>query len=160
MSARPITADCTLRPGRAADLDRVMAIMASAFEPGFGEGWSKSQCEGILPLDGVELTLAEDAEHGVAGFALQRWVADESELLLLAVTKAAQGRGLGAMLLGDFVDSARRRGLRRVHLEVRDGNPAIAMYRGTGFAVVGRRRDYYHGHDGSQHDALTMALEL
>jgi ribosomal-protein-alanine N-acetyltransferase len=43
---------------------------------------------------------------------------------------------------------------------VRDGNPAIHMYRHAGFSPIGRRRNYYRGLDGSQFDALTFALEL
>ena len=49
---------------------------------------------------------------------------------------------------------------RPVHLEVRDGNPAVAMYRAAGFAPVGRRRNYYQGSDGRRHDALTFARDL
>jgi ribosomal-protein-alanine N-acetyltransferase len=47
-----------------------------------------------------------------------------------------------------------------VHLEVRDGNPAVARYQALGFKAEGRRSKYYSGEDGSQHDALTMAREL
>jgi ribosomal protein S18 acetylase RimI-like enzyme len=51
-------------------------------------------------------------------------------------------------------------GARQVHLEVRDGNPAIAMYRTAGFKPVGRRRKYYHGEDGRDFDALTFAKAI
>ena len=110
-------------------------------------------------MAGVELTLATDNE-AVVGFSLVRSVADESELLLLAVMPTHQRRGVGARLLEEFVQSARGQGVRRVHLEVRDGNPAIEMYRLAGFDAVGRRRNYYRGSDGRQFDALTFAREL
>ena len=42
-------------------------------------------------------------------------------------------------------------------LEVRDGNPAVRLYKRTGFSEVGRRRDYYSGCDGQLFDALTLA---
>ena len=48
----------------------------------------------------------------------------------------------------------------RAHLEVRDGNPAISMYRNAGFSAVGRRRNYYRSRDGQQFDAITFALNL
>jgi len=63
-------------------------------------------------------------------------------------------------LLNDFIDRARVGGASRVHLEVRDGNPAIGMYRSAGFSPIGRRRNYYHAQDGQQFDALTFALDL
>ena len=149
-----------LSPGESADLDAVMEVMASAFDPRFGEGWTRSQCAGILPLSGVMLMLAHDELGAVHGFSLLRTVADEAELLLLAVAPSARRRGVGAALLDHFIDHGRAAGLRRLHLEVRDGNPAVAMYQAFGFKAEGRRAKYYSGQDGSQHDALTMAREL
>jgi ribosomal-protein-alanine N-acetyltransferase len=149
-----------LAPGESADLDAVMDVMASAFDPCFGEGWTRSQCAGILPLSGVILMLAEDEVGDICGFSLLRTVADEAELLLLAVVPSSQRRGIGGSLLDHFIAHGRRNGVRRVHLEVRDGNPAVAMYQAFGFKAEGRRRKYYSGDDGSQHDALTMAREL
>lgn len=150
----------SLVAGESADLDAVMDVMTSAFDPGFGEGWTRSQCAGILPLSGVVLMLARDSEGQVQGFSLLRTVSDEAELLLLAVSANAQRRGIGALLLNHFIDHGRRQGVRRLHLEVRDGNPAVAMYQAFGFNAEGRRRKYYTGQDGSQHDAVTMAREI
>lgn len=149
-----------LTHGASADLDAVMDVMASAFDPGFGEGWTRSQCAGILPLSGVVLMLARDEQGAVHGFSLLRTVADEAELLLLAVTPRTQRRGVGAALLKHFIEHGRTRGVRRLHLEVRDGNSAVAMYQAFGFKAEGRRPKYYSGRDGSQHDAVTMAREL
>ena len=80
------------RPGRSRsaiapvdDIDAVMAIMATAFEPTYGEAWTRSQCAGILPMAGVSLRLAEEGDGEVAGFRLAPAVADEAELLLIAV---------------------------------------------------------------------------
>ena len=149
-----------LAPGESADLDAVMDVMTSAFDPGFGEGWTRSQCAGILPLSGVLLMLARDEQGKVQGFSLLRTVADEAELLLLAVAPKARRRGVGGSLLDHFIAHGREKGVRRLHLEVRDGNPAVAMYRAFGFNTEGRRPKYYSGQDGSQHDALTMARQL
>jgi len=96
----------------------------------------------------------------VIGFSLTRTVADECELLLIAVLPGEQRRGVGTLLLDDFLDRARASGGSRVHLEVRDGNPAIGMYRSAGFLSVGRRRNYYHATSGKRYDAITLAYEL
>ena len=137
-----------------------MATATARFSETIGEGWTRSQCAGILPLSGVVLRLARDEQGAVRGFSLLRTVADEAELLLLAVAPAARGRGVGGALLDDFIEHGRRQGARRLHLEVRDGNPAVAMYQAFGFRAEGRRPKYYSGQDGSQHDALTMARQL
>lgn len=145
-----------LREGGLADLADVMAVMDESFEPCFGEAWTAAQCAGLMPMPGVWLTLArEDTE--TVGFALSRVVADEAELLLLAVRRGAQGRGVGKALLGRFETLARRRGARRLHLEVRDGNHAVKLYEASGFGLAGRRPHYYNGPDGRNYDALTFA---
>ena len=145
-----------LSPGNHADLHDVMAVMDDSFDPRFGEAWTLGQCAGLLPLPGVWLTLAR-TDEAVLGFALARLVADEAELLLLAVKFAGQRRGVGRILLEDFEDEAVSRGAARLHLEVREGNNALSLYEQAGFELVGRRRDYYSGQNGDRYDALTLA---
>lgn len=137
-------------------LDAVMRVMEDSFDPAFGEAWTGPQCAGLLPMPGVWLSLAMDGDE-VVGFALARVVAGEAELLLLAVKRSAQRRGIGQSLLDRFTDIAKSRGAHRLHLEVREGNRAITLYRRAGFSEVGRRRNYYNGRDGEVYDALTLA---
>lgn len=145
-----------LSPGDHADLRDVMAVMDDSFDPRFGEAWTMAQCAGLLPLPGVWLTLAR-RDGDVLGFALARLVADEAELLLLAVKTAGQRRGVGRILIEHFEDEATARGASRLHLEVREGNHALSLYERAGFSLVGRRRDYYSGQKGDRYDALTLA---
>lgn len=153
--------DIRIETGSSHDLDDIMSVMDSAFGDRFGEAWTRSQLAGILPMGGVCLMLArEPADSKTVGFALFRTVADESELLLLAVLPSHHRRGVGRRLLDDFLERARNEGVERVHLEVRDGNPAIAMYRAAGFSPVGRRRNYYHAANGRRFDAITLAHQL
>jgi ribosomal-protein-alanine N-acetyltransferase len=147
--------------GSSEDLDSVMAVMDSAFGSRFGEAWTRSQLAGILPMSGVCLMLAkEPASAEVIGFSLFRSVADESELLLLAIHPRLHRRGVGRRLLEEFLERARKDEIARAHLEVREGNPAISMYRAAGFSPVGRRRNYYHAPDGKRFDAITLAHQL
>jgi ribosomal-protein-alanine N-acetyltransferase len=139
------------------DLDAVMAVMRDSFDPSFGEAWTAPQCAGLLPLPGVWLSLARESGGQPLGFALSRVVAGEAELLLLAVRRESQRRGVGSKLLAAFVAEAARRGAEHLHLEVRDGNHAVALYTRAGFREVGRRKNYYHGRDGQLYDALTLA---
>jgi ribosomal-protein-alanine N-acetyltransferase len=145
-----------MEEGGLLDLDAVMNVMGDSFDPAFGEAWTGPQCAGLLPLPGVWLTLAR---HGgkIAGFALGRVVAGEAELLLLAVRRESQGRGIGRKLLDRFQEVASRKGAEHLHLEVRDGNHAVGLYTAGGFHEVGRRKNYYQGRDGQLYDALTLA---
>lgn len=148
-------ADVTVAEGGLLDLDDVMAVMGDSFDAAFGEAWTAAQCAGLMPLPGVWLSLAR-AEGRTIGFALGRVAAGEAELLLLAVKRGEQGKGIGQILLDRFALVATTRGAARLHLEVRDGNPALHLYRRAGFSQVGRRPNYYTGRDGQIYDALTL----
>jgi ribosomal-protein-alanine N-acetyltransferase len=148
-----------LSEGGFADLDGVMRVMDDSFDPVFGEAWTAPQCAGLLPMSGVWLTLASD-EKEVAGFALGRVVAREAELLLLAVRRTSQRRGVGKLLLDRFEALALSKGAQHLHLEVRHGNHAISLYARNGYREVGRRRQYYRGRDGQLFDALTLAKDV
>ena len=160
MSSAPKPAPILLAPALASDLDHVMAIMGRAFPPDFGEAWTRSQCAGIMTMSGVVLMLAGTGAKAASGFSLLRTVADEAELLLIAVDPVERRCGVGRALLHHFIDHSKGVGATRLHLEVRDGNSAIAMYHDAKFEVAGRRRNYYRGLDGSHYDALTMVHQV
>ena len=148
-----------LRAGSARDIDLVESLMAQAFDPRFGEAWTRSQCMGVLAMPGVRLLLAH-LDDEPAGFALTRTVVDEAELLLLATVPAQRRRGVGATLLRALLAEAVAEGLVRMHLEVRAGNEAVRLYTAGGFAKVGERRGYYRGRNGQLFDAHTYSRPL
>jgi len=160
MATPAFTDDVRIEAGSSGDIDAVMSVMDAAFGKTFGEAWTRSQLSGILPMTGVSMMLAWDRDDDAVGFSLVRVVADEAELLLIAVLPSHHRRGIGRRLLDHFMRQANDEGVRRVHLEVRDGNPAVAMYRAAGFSAVGRRRSYYQAPDGKRFDAITLAREL
>ena len=147
------------------DLDRIMAVMEAAFDPAFGEAWTRAQVSDALIMPNTHYLLAgpdgndpsEDAP--AAGFALSRGAADEEELLLIAVHPDHRRRGLGATLLERFIGAAQARGATRLFLEMREGNTAEALYLRHGFASVGRRRHYYRRGNGPPLDAITFSRQ-
>jgi [ribosomal protein S18]-alanine N-acetyltransferase len=147
------------RDGGAADIAGVVAVMSAAFDSGYGEAWNQAQCLGILSLPDTWLILAEGDGGEPVGFALSRMVVDDAELLLLAVTPAAQRQGIASALIDRAATVARAKAAERLLLEVRDGNAAIDLYRRAGFAPIGRRAAYYRGPCGIA-DALTLARSL
>lgn len=148
------------------DLDRIMAVMEAAFDPQYGEAWTRRQVEDALLLPGTTYLLAarggcqvRDGEPA-SGFALVRAIAGEEELLLLAVVPEARGCGTGRGLLERFLAQAAERGSERLFLEMREGNPAASLYRAAGFEEVGRRRHYYRRGTGPARDAITYARRV
>ncbi|MEM7471836.1 MAG: GNAT family N-acetyltransferase [Pseudomonadota bacterium] len=90
------------------------------------------------------------------GFLIGRVVADEAELLTLAVAPEARRKGIGAQLTDGFIAEAAQQGARHLVLEVAAENAgAIALYRSRGFDQTGLRKGYYGGKD-----ALIMARTL
>jgi [ribosomal protein S18]-alanine N-acetyltransferase len=153
--------DVRIANGSSRDIDAVMAVMDRAFGDHFGEAWTRSQLTGILPMAGVSLIIAQEMpDEKIVGFSLFRTLGEESELLLIAVLPSHHRRGVGRRLLTDFLERARKDHVSRVHLEVREGNPAVTMYRALGFSAVGRRRNYYHAPDGRRFDAVTLTYNL
>ena len=149
----------TIADGGLEDIDNVMSVMIDSFDPCYGEAWTAPQCAGLLPMPGVWLTLARAGDE-VVGFAMGRVVVREAELLLLAVKRKDRNAGVGKLLLDAFMERATDRGAERLHLEVREGNHAVTLYRRAGFTEVGRRRNYYSGRDGQIYDALTLARSV
>lgn len=148
-------------------IDAIMRIMGCAFERQYGEAWNRSQVSNALILGTCRYGLiAQDGKIGdqrgrtTAGFFLARQALDEEELLLFAIDPACRRRGLGGQLLDHFCASAKRNGVRRIFLEMRDGNPAARLYESRNFHRVGKRPAYYHGLDGTRHDALTFQRTL
>jgi ribosomal-protein-alanine N-acetyltransferase len=148
------------------DIDRIMAIMAAAFEPEFGEAWTRRQVEDALLLGNCHYALTDarglpPPPGGEAvGFSLSRHSLDEEELLLFAVAPGHRRKGLGQRMLGDLAGAARERGARRLLLEMRRGNPAESLYRGFGFHPIGERPNYYRMASGDRIDAITFALAI
>ncbi|MCC6827102.1 MAG: GNAT family N-acetyltransferase [Novosphingobium sp.] len=148
------------------DIDRLMAVMAAAFDPAYGEAWTRRQVEDALVIGNchyilVDATGAAPApDTPAAGFSLSRTGFEEEELLLFAVAPQYRGRGLGKTMLAMLAADARGRGARRLLLEMRRGNGAEALYRQFGFTPIGLRPNYYRMHDGSRVDAITFAATI
>lgn len=148
------------------DLDKLMRVMGCAFDPAWGEAWTRRQVADSLALPHTHYDLvgaagAQPGEEGdAAGFTLVRAAPGEEELLLIGVDPAYRRRGLGSILLERLFAAAKDRGAERVFLEMRSNNPAISLYQAHGFTPIGRRRDYYRLLDGSRIDAITFGKHL
>lgn len=117
--------------------------------------WTVPTMKGFLSAPGAVFV------HDRVGFALGRVIADEGELLTIAVDPDAQGRGSGRTSLRRFIDACRKQGALRIFLEVAAENAAaLGLYTSTGFVETGRRRAYYRHPNGQTEDAVLMTLDL
>lgn len=151
-------------------IDRIMAVMEAAFDPAYGEAWNRRQVADALSMpsthalvvDGDGLLIpADDASGRMAGgFVLSRHVLDEEELLLIAVAPGCRRRGVGSILISHLFSAARKRGINRIYLEMRRGNPALFLYRKLGFEPIGERPNYYRMANGERIDAITFGRSI
>lgn len=148
-----------LRPGDVRDAAAAERVMAAAFDPQWGEAWTRAQLLGVMAMPGVHLLIAEAAGEPV-GFALTRTVMDEAELLLLGVAPDHRRHGIASALIRAVMADCAGTGVTVLHLEVRSNNPAVRFYTAHGFAKCGERRNYYRGRDGQLYDAHTYQCSI
>jgi ribosomal-protein-alanine N-acetyltransferase len=130
---------------------RLADVHAGAFDT----PWDAAAFAALLDQAGV--FVVEDAD----GFILMRAVADEAEILTLAVRPGARRRGVGGRLVAQGAAAAAARGAVQLFLEVADDNAAArALYARAGFVEAGRRPGYYTRADGTRWDALLLTLNL
>ncbi|WP_339872450.1 GNAT family N-acetyltransferase [uncultured Brevundimonas sp.] len=129
--------------------------LAALHGTGFDRGWTAATFADLLTQPGVTAITGPD------GFVLIRVVADEAEILTLAVRPAARGRGQGGRLIREAASTAAAAGAGRLFLEVAEDNVAArALYRRVGFEAVGRRPRYYSRAGAPPVDALLLSLNL
>ena len=147
----PLQTEVRLRRFVESDLPQVLVIeQASFLLPWKGEFFLKE-----LSLSHGWLWVAEK-EGTIVGYVCGWFVADEGEILKVAVHPSYRRCGVGKFLVEKAIGIAGHHGIRTLHLEVRVSNAkAIALYKLYSFREVGRRRRYYENGE----DALLMAWE-
>ncbi|WP_128000134.1 ribosomal protein S18-alanine N-acetyltransferase [Piscinibacter defluvii] len=137
-------------------LDAVMTVETAAYE----FPWSRGNF-----IDSIAAGYAAQVLYGAGGELLGYFVAmggvDEMHLLNITTAPPHQHCGHARFMLDALVALCRRRGARRLWLEVRRSNlRAQSIYRRRGFAEVGARRGYYPAPQGQREDALVMSLDI
>ncbi len=102
----------------------------------------------LVAIEGVELM-------GYCGL----WqVLDEGQINNVAVKKEARNKGIGALMLRELIERAKKSETKAFTLEVRVSNQsAIKLYTNQGFKSVGVRKDFY---DTPKEDAMIMWLYI
>ncbi len=96
----------------------------------------------------------EGALPGYGGFSV---VADEAEIITVAVSPASRRCGIGRALTEQMLHDAEVLGAASMYLEVRASNSAArALYTALGFEEIGVRRGYYRA---PREDAILMRRE-
>jgi ribosomal-protein-alanine N-acetyltransferase len=139
-----------------ADSQAIATLHASCFE----EPWSAFAVRDLLDSFGV-FAFATRVEDTLTGFVIWRAVAEDSEILSLAVHMHFRRRGLGTRLLGASLVGARSHGATQVFIEVdAQDQGAKRFYETAAFNLIGRRRGYYPHRNRGNSDALVLTRRL
>ena len=123
----------------------------------FSAPWSENSVASELknPLSLWLVALEGDT---VAGYVGSQSVLGESDMMNIAVHPDFRRQGLAEKLVEALTEALKQKGNHCLTLEVRASNaPAIALYDKTGFAEIGRRKNYYRS---PKEDALILRKEL
>lgn len=140
-----------IRPMEHSDLESVLKIEGQAFNKQSGEDFinciNRSEVYGYF-------VLVENGE--VVGYYGISSIADDGELLSIAISSERRGRGYASMLMRSSILQAGLKGSKKIFLEVNENNIiAQNLYKKFGFKAISRREKYY-GKDS----AIVMQLDL
>ncbi len=123
----------------------------------FAIPWSRDMFLEELANDMAVYFVAQ-TDGEVVGYAGMWHVCGEGHITNIAVSPSHRRSGIGRLLLGRLIDSARIQDMHVMFLEVRASNAAaIALYENHGFIRAGLRKGYYA--DNGE-DAVLMSLPL
>ena len=139
---------------REQDLESILQIE----EASFSLPWTRKMIQAeIVGNPFASFMLVQ--EHGtkkILGYICYWVVFEELRILNVAIHRSARRKGLATMLVTFALQDGKMRGAIRANLEVRDSNIAAqSLYRGFGFAELGKRPAYYAN---PVEDALLMEL--
>jgi [ribosomal protein S18]-alanine N-acetyltransferase len=128
----------TIRDLKSGDTERIRELLSDTPE---SAQWSVGQAG--VSENGLLCRVAERTGQ-ISGLIVFRSMADEAEILNLAVEASQRRQGIGWLLVQKAIAECKAAGVRTIFLEVRESNQgAIRLYARAGFKQGGRRAEYY-----------------
>jgi ribosomal protein S18 acetylase RimI-like enzyme len=151
-----MSASVRVRRAAMSDLDDLVALEERSFD---SDRLSRAQYRRHLDSDSALVLVASANHRNFLGTAVLffRKGSEVARLYSLATQPEARGKGVGSALLEAAAHAGRRRGCRRLRLEVRTDNAlAIRLYERLGFRRIGSYACYYQ--DGADADRYEKTL--
>jgi len=155
-SARTPALNVELNIAKPADAKQVSKLHAASMP----KPWTASEWHHYLSDPHIRCTLATEGAEAL-GFVATRQVADEAEVLMIAVAPDSRRRGIASALMHRVAADLTQSPARQLFLEVSTNNHAARdLYSSLGFHQIGRRPGYYQVSGVPPQDALVLALRL
>lgn len=139
---------------RISQLDAVSELEKECFQ----NAWSSQELASILENPAFHCFVATDGEENVVGYVTLYFVADEADVVNIAVSNGKRLGGCGTQLMTKALCKAKENGIATVYLECRKSNEAAqGLYRKLGFCRNGVRASYYKN---PTEDSILMSKKL
>ncbi|MGI6071602.1 MAG: ribosomal protein S18-alanine N-acetyltransferase [Lachnospiraceae bacterium] len=125
----------------------------------FSQPWTEAGIGHYMEAGNTIFLVAKDTQDAsLVGYCALMYIADEAELISIAVREDCRGYGIAREMLDISYEMLRDRDVVTIHLEVRESNEAaIGLYESEGFERVGLRKDFY---SKPEENALLYTLRL
>jgi len=135
------------------DLD-VIAGLEGLF---FLDYWKRDQVQEQID-DGKSVNLCIENDSVICGYVLAKSYFDFLEILRIGVSKDLRETGMASMLMEKIELISLDMKIKKILLEVREGNlAAINLYKKMDYKIDGRRKGYYKKY---KEDAILMSKNL
>ena len=140
------------------DIDDILTIDREAFKRPWQRQSFLDELNRKDAYSYVVRTQVDDKAMEIIAFVLVRVLVNEMHILRIAVAADYQNRGVATWLLQHCYRLAQQKQVDAIYIEVRPSNTsAIALYRKSGFQLLGTRPNYY---PETREDALVMVKHL
>ena len=137
--------------------------LANLHKKSFTRGWGAHDFALFLQDNTMKVLGAfSNGNKDPKAFLLVRCVADEAEVISIAVGRGHRRKRVAEGMLDVAIDALYDKGIKELQLEVDETNKAaVDLYMQAGFEIVGERKAYYQGKKGEKaSSALMMRLDL
>ena len=138
-------ADAAVRLATLADADSIAAMSRDYIEHGLAWRWNVERIAHAINEPDINVAVSGNT-GSVAGLGIMSHAEEEAHLLLFAVRRSSQRRGVGSAILTWLEAVARCAGAPRIFVEARESNRAArSFYEAHGYQVFLHKPAMYGG---------------
>jgi ribosomal protein S18 acetylase RimI-like enzyme len=135
----------TVRLARLADAAEIAAMSRDYIERGLPWTWTKERVANAIRDPETNVVISGES-GALTGFGIMFYASDDAHLLLFAVRRAHQRRGVGSAILRWLEEVAREAGAKRIRVEcLRENSAARNFYCEHGFHELDIAPKFYRG---------------
>jgi ribosomal-protein-alanine N-acetyltransferase len=121
-------ADSAVRLAALADADDIAEMSREYIEYGLPWGWQVERVARAIRDPDTNVVVIGPQGAALVGFGIMSYLDDDAHLLLFAVRRSSQRRGIGSAILRWLEAAARAAGAKRIRVEARRENVAARSF--------------------------------